>query len=438
MRVLLLAEACNPEWVSVPLVGWSHCRAIASLADAHVVTQIRNRDAILRAGLREGVDFTAIDSEAIEGRVYRLATKLRGGAGMGWTTMAALSALSYPYYEHLVWKRFGRRIRAGEFDVVHRITPLTPTATSLLASKCREAGVPFVLGPLNGGVPWPKHFDFARRREREWLSYVRNAYKLLPGYRATRRDSSAILIGSRVTWHQVPSCYHRKCIYVPENAIDPARFTERRTHRASRPLRAVFVGRLVPLKGVDMLIEAALPLLRNGALTIDILGDGPQMADLKELVRREGVESSVRLPGWIEHSQLSERLVGADILTFPSIREFGGGVALEAMAVGVVPIVLDSGGPAELVTERTGWLVPIGSRAEIVARLRALLIDLTNDPSPIDIKSPAALARARTQFTWEAKARQVLEVYRWVLDPTRPKPNFGMPIPDLQMDGHGD
>ena len=49
VRVLLLAEACNPEWTSVPLVGWSHSRAISNLTDAHLVTQLRNRDAILRA-----------------------------------------------------------------------------------------------------------------------------------------------------------------------------------------------------------------------------------------------------------------------------------------------------------------------------------------------------------------------------------------------------
>ena len=53
IRALLIAEAANPEFTSVPLVGWSHARAIAETCDALLVTQVRNREAILRTGLRE-------------------------------------------------------------------------------------------------------------------------------------------------------------------------------------------------------------------------------------------------------------------------------------------------------------------------------------------------------------------------------------------------
>src|SRR5215469_10231653 len=102
MRVLLVVESCNPEMVSVPLEGWSHARALGRLTDAHIVTQIRNREAILRAGLIEGKDFTSIDSEALYGPAYRMAGLLRGGAGRGWTVIGAFDSLAYPYFEYLV------------------------------------------------------------------------------------------------------------------------------------------------------------------------------------------------------------------------------------------------------------------------------------------------------------------------------------------------
>lgn len=410
-RALLIAESANPEWSSVPLIGWSLSSAIAKRTDAHIVTQIRNRDAFVRAGLREGVDFTAIDSEAIERPFWKLASWLRGEQGLGWTTQTALSSLAYPYFEHLVWKQFGPRIRAGEFGVVHRITPLTPTAPSSLARRCARAGVPFVLGPLNGGVPWPKGFDKERRREKEWLSYVRSAFRLLPGIRQTYRYASKVFVGSRFTLGDLPSRYRDKYVYMPENGIDPQRFCQTVKKRQDGPLRAAFVGRLVPYKGPDMLLESALDLLRDGSMTIDIIGDGPMMDELRLFVQGQGLDSVVIFHGWVPNEKVQDVLCQCEILAFPSIREFGGGVVLEAMALGVVPVVVDYAGPGELVTSKTGLKVPIGARADIVSGFRAVLARLALSRSELHGLSEAARLHVQNEFVWTAKARQVIKLY---------------------------
>ncbi len=427
IRPLLIAEAANPEWVSVPLVGWSSATAILQNVEGHLVTQIRNREAIERTSLSAD-SFTVIDSELVAKALWRVSSLLTGGKGKGWTTGMAFFALSYYYFEHLVWKQFGPAIRRHEFDVVHRLTPLSPTVPSLLARKCRKAGVPFVLGPLNGGVPWPKAFDAARRQEKEWLSYVRGAYKLLPGYRSTRNHAAAIIIGSQDTWKQMPARYHDKCVYIPENAIDPARFNQQRTRTASRPIRVVFLGRLVPYKGADMLLEAAAPLIRAGELHVKIVGDGPQMDLLREIVISEQISDGVELTGWVDHTAVQDHLMNADLLGFPSIREFGGGVALEAMAVGLVPMVMRYGGLAEIVTDQTGFLIEMADRATIIARLRESLQNVVEHPELIEQKSGSARQRAMSQFTWDVKAKQVIEVYKWVLGQRSDKPFWGMPF----------
>jgi glycosyltransferase involved in cell wall biosynthesis len=429
-RILLVAEAANPEFVSVPLVGWSQAAALCERVHGHLVTQVRNRDAIVRAGWVEERDFTALDTEHVARPLYLLGQGLTGGKGRSWTTLTALQAFAYYAFERALWKRFGAAIERHEYDVVHRITPLSPTIPSMLAARCKQAGVPFVLGPLNGGVPWPRGFDHVRRKEHEWLSYVRSAYKLLPGHNSTRRDAAAILVASRDTLEQMPRAARERCFYLPENAIDPARFPAPTARAYARPLRAAFVGRLVPYKGADMLIEAAAPLVRAGKLVVDVIGDGPERARLEALAAREAPAGGITFSGWVQHHEVQAHLARAHVFAFPSVREFGGGVVLEAMALGVVPVVLDYGGPGELVTPRTGFALPMTKRAEIVESFRATLARLAEDPEQLAPLARRGRERVHRHFTWSAKAGRIVELYRWLIDPRTPRPLFPMPIPD--------
>ena len=415
-RVLVIAEAANPEWASVPLIGWSLSQALGELTEMQLVTQVRNREAILRAGLHEGADFTAIDSESVARPMWKLAEMLRMGEGRGWTTVSAISTLTiYPHFERLVWRRFGGAIRAGEYDLVHRITPLSPATPSRLATWCRRAGVPFVLGPLNGGVPWPAGFDQVRRQEREWLSYVRGAYKALPGRGRTLRDAAAIIVASRHTESEIPARYREKCHYIPENAIDPARFSLHAQPGAG-PLRACFIGRMVPYKGPDMLIEAAAPLLRDGRMVLDMIGDGPLLPALREQAQALGVADAVHFHGWLAHDQVQYTAARAALFAFPSIREFGGGAVLEAMVLGLAPLIVDYAGPSELVGEGLGYKVPLGTRAEIIARFTETLAQLEGDRAGRAATGQRARAHVLEHFTWPAKARRIAALYAQVLD----------------------
>jgi glycosyltransferase involved in cell wall biosynthesis len=414
-RILLMAEAANPEWVSVPLVGWSLSRALAKVADVHLVTHVRNRGAILRTGLIEGRDFTSIDNERVAAPLHLMSNMLKGGAGKGWTTAMAFSSLAYYSFELETWRQFSARIKAREFNIVHRITPLSPTAQSIIGRRLARLGIPFVIGPLNGGVPWPKGFISRQHAEREWLTHLRWLYKLMPGYRSTRRHSTAIIVGSKYTYDEMPHWAKEKCVYIPENGVDLNVLEFPRDRSEHHPLKAAFVGRLVPYKGADLLLQAAAEVLRNGQLELHIIGDGPQKEFLEMMAERLCIRDRVRFHGWLPHFKVQQKLITCDLMILPSVREFGGGVVVEAMALGVTPIVADYAGPSELVDEKTGIRVPFQDEKSLVEGLRLAIGNIVRSPEILERLGAAAREKVRAKLTWQAKASQILAVYDAVL-----------------------
>lgn len=205
LRILLIAEACNPTWTIVPLVGYNFARALASRADLDVtlVSQVRNRSALLADPIASLAQIHFIDNEWVARPLYALSMLIRGGQALSWTIDTAMVWPSYMMFEAEVFRRFGGRLQHGAFDLVHRVTPLSPTLGSPLASWIRT---PMLLGPLNGGLPWPQQYPELRRQEREWLVPLRQLYTRLPYYRATYRHLAGVIAGSRHTATEVPPC----------------------------------------------------------------------------------------------------------------------------------------------------------------------------------------------------------------------------------------
>lgn len=411
-RVLLIAEACNPATESVPLEAFNLFQALRRIADVHLVTHIRNRAPLAnRLGDLSGITF--IDNEMLAAPCFRLAHWLSFGRGVGWTIKQAAMWLPYLYFERLVYRRFHRELAAGRFDLVHRFTPLTPTYGSPLASWTR---VPFVMGPINGGLPWPSGTTVRRLAELEFLSYVRHLYRWLPYCASTYRRAACVIAGSRFTQSELPA--GTRSVYIPENGIDPARFSpgDRLPPARVDPFRILFVGRLVPYKCADVVIDAfaASDVLRRDGEVV-IVGDGPQRRSLELHARALGVAERVHFTGKVPQSEVGEQFRRASVFAFPSLREFGGAVVIEAMACGLPAVVVDYGGPGEHVTDETGVRLPLGRRRELAVSLRHALESLHADRSRLDRMSQAGLARIRDVYLWDRKAEQVVSVYRQAL-----------------------
>jgi len=123
---------------------------------------------------------------------------------------------------------------------------------------------------------------------------------------------------------------------------------------AGGPLRCVATMRLAPRKRgralVRVLADAAAQL-EPGALTLDILGDGPTRASMQRAVDRAGLREVVRLRGRVERAQVLEAYADAQVFLAPAVLEAFGIAALEARASGLVVLAHRSTGIAEFVTD---------------------------------------------------------------------------------------
>ena len=419
MRVLILADDCNPDWPSLPVVGYKFARAIANYADVVVVTQIRNKPNIERDGMGKA-KVVYLDTEKIAAPIYKLAVALRGGTTTGWTIQMAVNYPSYLAFEWTAWKYFKKELQSGQFDVIHRITPMSPTLPSPLA---QWSSVPFLLGPINGNLPWPKYFTSELSREREWLSSLRNAYKFLPYYRSTYNRSAAILAAFDHTIADLPTSVQAKTINFPEVGIDPELFSLPNRSR-HKQMTILFVGRLVPYKLPEVVVRAfaASPILQQHKLVI--VGEGPESPRLESIVEENNLGGCVELTGKKSQAEVGQLMRQAEIFAFPSIRELGAGVVVEAMACGMACVAVDYGGPATLISPEWGIKVPLGDLEHLVEDFTKELEQLVTDRDRVEHLGLAAHHHAMTNYSWDAKAKMVLEIYNWVTGRQEVKPNF--------------
>lgn len=415
LRVLIVADECNPEWPSLPLVGYKYAREIAKHCDVTIATHVRNRENIEKAGV--GLDVTYLDNEYIAAPMFRLARWLRGGEDVAWSTSMMMNYLPYLAFEREVWKHFRPALAAGAFDIVHRITPMSPTLPSYLAGKVRQ---PFVIGPLNGNLDWPKDFLTEQAREKEKMRRLRSFYKYLPYARSTYDRAAAVLTAFAHTRADLARVEEARIVRVPEIGFDPDIFHAKGTKPAGQrgtdgKLHFLYAGRLVPYKLPELPIRAFAASEKLRGHHLHILGSGPEEPRMRALIAEHGLEGCVSMEGRKSQAEVAEMMRACDGFIFPSIRELGAGVVIEAMACGMHCLVADYGAPGALAAKGRGDAVPIAPLEDMVAAFTARLDACVEGPAHMATCAARAKAYAEDGYTWAQKGQHAEALYRAVL-----------------------
>ncbi len=413
-RVLILAEDCNPEWPSLPVVGYKYARALAGETEAVVVTHVRNRENIEKAGeIADKVVY--IDNEWLAGPMYKLATRLRGGSEVAWSTNQIMAYLPYVAFERQALRHFRSDLNAGKFDIVHRITPMSPTLPSYVAGRTKQ---PFVIGPLNGNLDWPVAFAAEQKRERETMRKLRGAYRYLPFARSTYRNAACVLAAFQHTIRDMRYADPDRVVHVPEIGFDPELFNS--AGRAAPfsgqgPKRFLYAGRLVPYKVPEVAVRAFASSPAMADHVLHVLGDGPEQPRLEAIVAEHGAQDRVIFEGRKTQGEVADFMRRCDAFVFPSIRELGAGVVIEAMAAGITCLVTNYGAPGDLAAGGRGVRIDLQPLDGLVRDYRAAMEACLDHPQDHAAMAHKAEDYANRLYTWEAKATSTMKIYDAVL-----------------------
>lgn len=211
---------------------------------------------------------------------------------------------------------------------------------------------------------------------------------------------------------------HWSKLRVVHCGVDPKKFSADRKADGDGPVEILTVGRMVPVKGQTLLVEALADLERRGAdARLTIVGDGPGRRAVEALAAQLGILGLVDLPGSVGQEEIRSFYERADVFALPSFAEGLPVVLVEAMAMGLPVVASRITGIPELVEEGVSGLLVVPGRGD---ELTEALASLVSAPAATRREmGEAGRRKVLAAFDVDRSAAQLLEVFRECLPQQR-------------------
>jgi glycosyltransferase involved in cell wall biosynthesis len=240
---------------------------------------------------------------------------------------------------------------------------------------------------------------------------------MFPRYSLSRKaDSNIAITHHSLNRHRLPNA---QVIYYGIESVQ-----QNETPEASRPAAAqdaetnppnfAFVGRLVPEKGLDVLLQAAKLLKNDGhRFRVLLIGDGPERANLESLITSNHLQDVARITGFLRGGDLAAQMSLVDAVVMPSTwEETAGLAAIEQMMRGRIVIASDIGGLGEIVAD-AGLKFPAGDAATLAAQMKKVI----QSSAEVSTLGKAAQSRAHSLFLADRMTADHISAYQKLAQP---------------------
>ena len=410
-RILACAFTCCPPAKpgftgGEDVLGWNLLQQIARFHEVWAITHAEDRSSIEQTLAERSISSIHFHYVGLPSWIRPL-LKFQGGHQLYyylWQIKAYFSA-----------RRLHRQIG---FDLFHHITYANDWMVSFIGALLP---IPYVRGPGGGAHQTPKCLEkeyplggrlWEKIRARgQWL------FRHDPFFIRGQSRAIAILLCNWESVSKVPKKWSHKAHLFPVSGISSEDLSLTACVRARhQQFSVVMAGSLIRIKGFGLAIKAfKLFADRHMESRLIIAGSGPEEPRLRDLIRRAQLEDNVELLGAIPRENLLCKMASSDVILFPSLRDGGGTVVIEAMSAAKPVVCLDIGGPGLHITEACGIKVTPGSPPDTIHDLAEALERLYLDEGLRLELGEAARERVEQMYHWDRLGERLMKIYQPLL-----------------------
>ncbi|MCB5188079.1 glycosyltransferase family 4 protein [Methylobacillus caricis] len=398
-RVLLSAFACDPVFGSDEEVGWQWARELSNRQfDVTVLTRKTHQKEIERhiseTGECNKVRFEYIDIEWL----YPLLSKIN-----------KRNHIYYYFWQYWAYRRACQLQAKKAFDCVHHVTWVSFRQPSFMGGL----NIPMIFGPVAGGdeVPagYTQYFSLKQRLVERVRRLVNGLVRFDPLMRMTYRAADKVFFTSAHHLKSVPAFVIPKArveLAIGSSGTDIAAPSTVRKQQAGP--RLLYAGRCLGWKGMDLGLRVFAEIYQaRPDVTLTIIGDGVDRKRWEKTAHELGVGHAVNWMGWLSKADVIKMYSEYDILFYPSLRDSGGFVVLEALQQGLPVACLKLGGPGVVVDESCGVAVEAAyDIGKTIIDYRDSVLTLMDRISQEHNLSQQCQRRVRN-FTWSALIERI-------------------------------